>query len=122
MTGNVAYKINEKGKRPWGEWQVVSVGKKYVVKRIKINPNSSLSLQLHHYRGEHWVIASGKAMVTIGDARFELKAGKAVDIPKKTKHRIENLTNEPVEFIEIQMGKILNEEDIVRYKDAYGRE
>ena len=44
MTGNVAYKINEKGKRPWGEWQVVSVGKQYVVKRIKINPYSSLSL------------------------------------------------------------------------------
>lgn len=122
MTRSVAYKINEKGKRPWGEWKVVSVGKQYVVKRIKINPYSSLSLQLHHYRGEHWVIASGKAMVTIGDNRFELEAGKAVDIPKKTKHRIENLTNEPVEFIEVQMGKILNEEDIVRYKDAYGRE
>ena len=118
----IKYKVNEEGKRPWGEWKVVSVGKQYVVKRIIINPKSSLSLQMHHHRAEHWVIAQGTAMVTVGENRFEVKAGKAVDIPKKTKHRIENLTDKPVEFVEIQMGKILNEEDIVRYKDAYGRE
>ena len=73
----INYKINEKGQRPWGEWQVIAVGSQYVVKKIKVNPQSSLSLQMHHHRAEHWVIAEGKAMVTVGDNRFEVLSGKA---------------------------------------------
>ena len=117
----VEYKLNEKGKRPWGEWEVISVGNKYVVKKITVNPHQSLSLQLHHHRGEHWIIVQGMATVTIDNTKQELALGKSVDIPKEHKHRMENLTDDPLQFIEIQMGKILDENDIVRFKDQYNR-
>lgn len=117
----VQYKMHEKGDRPWGSWEVINVGNKHIVKKITVNPHSALSLQMHHHRGEHWIITSGKPTVTIGDERQELMAGKVVTIPKETKHRMENMTDEPVEFIEIQMGDILDERDIVRYDDRYNR-
>lgn len=117
----INYQLHEKGDRPWGNWEVISLGKKHIVKKILVNPHASLSLQLHHHRGEHWVITSGNPTVTIGKEQKELAPGKAVDIPKETKHRIENHTSEPVEFIEIQMGDILDENDIVRFVDQYNR-
>jgi mannose-1-phosphate guanylyltransferase/mannose-6-phosphate isomerase len=117
----INYKLHEKGERPWGQWEVVSLGAKYIVKKIQVNPNASLSLQLHHQRGEHWIITAGNPTVTIGETQQELSPGKAVDIPKETKHRIENKTQEPVEFIEIQMGDVLDERDIVRFEDRYNR-
>ena len=117
----VNYQLHEKGDRPWGSWEVINLGPKHIVKRISVKPNASLSLQLHHHRGEHWVITQGNPTVTIGDEMQELSPGKAVDIPKETKHRIENKTDKPVEFIEIQMGDILDENDIVRFADQYNR-
>ena len=36
-------------------------------------------------------------------------------------HRIENPFNKPVQIAEVQMGSILKESDIIRYKDIYGR-
>lgn len=115
------YQLNEEGKRPWGSWQVVAIGKGYVVKKIVVFPHQALSLQMHHHRGEHWLVSKGQAFVTLGDDSFPLVEGKAIDIPKKTKHQLQNLTDETLEVIEIQMGKILNEEDIVRFKDRYNR-
>ena len=44
------YQLNEKGVRPWGSWQVIGVGNGYVVKKLRVLPQSSLSLQLHHHR------------------------------------------------------------------------
>jgi len=111
----IEYKLHEKGQRPWGNWEVISLGVKHVVKKITVNPHSSLSLQMHYHRGEHWVITSGNPTVTIGDERSELKA------PKGTKHRMENLTDEPVQFVEVQIGDILDERDIVRFEDQYNR-
>lgn len=117
----IKYKLNEKGDRPWGNWEVINVGNKHIVKKITVNPHSSLSLQMHYHRGEHWIITSGNPTVTIGEDKMELEPGKVVTIPKETKHRMENVTNEPIEFIEIQMGDILDERDIVRYDDRYNR-
>ncbi len=115
------YRLNEEGNRPWGSWQVVAMGKGYVVKKIVVLPYQALSLQMHHHRGEHWLVSKGEAFVTLGEDSFSLVAGKAVDIPKKTKHQLQNLTDETLEVIEIQMGQILNEEDIIRFKDRYNR-
>lgn len=117
----INYQLHEKGERPWGNWEVISLGRKHIVKKISVNPHSSLSLQLHHHRGEHWVITQGHPLVTLGEEQMKLSPGKAVDIPKETKHRIENKTDEQVEFIEIQMGDILDEKDIVRFVDQYNR-
>jgi mannose-1-phosphate guanylyltransferase/mannose-6-phosphate isomerase len=115
------YKKGEKDTRPWGNWEVVDCGKGFCVKRITVNPKGILSLQLHHFRAEHWIVVSGTATITLGEELITKKAGEAVYIPTETKHRIQNQTAENLVFIEIQTGENLDENDIVRYEDVYGR-
>ena len=117
----VNYKLHEKGDRPWGSWEVINVGNKHIVKKITVNPHSALSLQMHHHRSEHWIISEGTAQVTLDDKTFEAPANTPIFIEVEQKHRIANETNNPVVFIEIQTGETLDENDIVRFEDAYGR-
>ena len=53
--------------KPWGSYQVLEEGDKYVVKKIIVNPGAKLSLQSHKYRSEHWIIAKGEAEVTVDE-------------------------------------------------------
>lgn len=118
--GNL-YKRGDKDVRPWGTWEVLDSGESFCVKRICVKPRQLLSLQLHHHRSEHWIIVQGTAKVTLGDDLLVRKTGESVYIPVNTKHRIENVADEPMEFIEIQTGESLDENDIVRFEDVYGR-
>jgi mannose-1-phosphate guanylyltransferase / mannose-6-phosphate isomerase len=43
-------------------------------------------------------------------------------IPMNTLYRLENSSNDLLEIIEIQSGDYLEEDDITRYDDDYGRE
>lgn len=52
--------------RPWGCYKILSQGKGYKVKKITVNPGKKLSLQLHHFRSEHWIVINGEATVIIG--------------------------------------------------------
>lgn len=107
--------------RPWGTWEVIDCGEGFCVKRIVVNSGGILSLQLHHYRAEHWIVVNGAATVTLGDLQMLKKAGESVYIPVETKHRIQNEGSKPLEFIEVQVGQNLDENDIVRFEDKYGR-
>ncbi len=118
---SVTYQKGQNDTRPWGQWEVLDAGENYIVKRIYVAPHKKLSLQMHHHRSEHWIIASGSALVTLGDQTFEAKANTAIFIDVEQKHRIANETNGPVIFIEVQTGDTLDENDIVRFEDAYGR-
>ncbi len=117
----IAYRIGDKDNRPWGDWEVIDVGTDYIVKRIRVLPGKRLSLQLHHHRDEHWIIAEGTALVTVGDETKPTPANTAVFIPALAKHRIANETDTPVVFIEVQAGPELDEADIVRLEDDFGR-
>ena len=116
-----AYKRGDKDTRPWGTWEVLDAGDGFCVKRICVTPGNILSLQSHHHRAEHWIIVKGEAVVTLGDNKLVKKANESVYIPAETKHRIQNDSKENMEFIEVQTGSILDENDIVRYEDSYGR-
>ncbi len=107
--------------RPWGTWEVTDCGKTFCVKQIVVNSGGILSLQLHHHRNEHWIIVEGTATVTLDDKILIKKAGESIYIPVGTKHRIQNDTAEPLIFVEVQTGDNLDENDIVRYEDKYGR-
>ncbi len=115
------YKRGDSDVRPWGTWEVLDTGTNFCVKKIKVNPGGKLSLQLHHFRSEHWIIVKGSALITLGDEMISKKAGENIFIPEETKHRIQNDTNSDVEFIEVQIGDNLDENDIVRLEDIYGR-
>ncbi|MGN6788026.1 MAG: mannose-1-phosphate guanylyltransferase/mannose-6-phosphate isomerase [Rhodanobacteraceae bacterium] len=107
--------------RPWGWYDSLECGPGFQVKRIGVNPGASLSLQMHHRRAEHWVVVRGVGHVTNGDKVFDLHANESTYIPIGTRHRLENLTSEALEIIEVQTGDYLGEDDIVRFEDRYAR-
>lgn len=107
--------------RPWGSYTVLEEGPGFKVKRVTVNPGGRLSLQMHHQRSEHWVVISGIARVTRDQEVFDLRVGESTAIPVKTTHRLENPGQETVHIIEVQNGPYLGEDDIVRFKDDYGR-
>ena len=117
----IRYNLNEVGSRPWGTWRCIAVGDKYITKIITVNPHSSLSLQMHEHRSEHWTVVVGNPTITVGDVKKEYCFGQSVDIPVNTKHRLENLSDTFAQVIEVQMGDILDENDIIRFEDIYNR-
>ena len=117
----VRYQRGDSDERPWGRWEVLETGPGFVVKRITVTPGAQLSLQAHTHRAEHWVIVRGTATVTLDDAVFEAPANQAIFIPTGARHRIANRTDGIVEFIEVQTGSVLDEADIIRFEDSYGR-
>ena len=107
--------------RPWGRYINLFEGKNFLVKELVVNSKSSISLQKHHHRSEHWMITHGKPMITINKSKFYKKPEESVFIPTGAIHRIENHFKKPVKIIEVQTGPILKETDIVRFQDIYGR-
>ena len=108
--------------RPWGWFETLTVvNKVFRVKRIYVNPNSSLSLQSHSYRSEHWVIVEGTARVTIDNDVKLMPVGTSTFIPLGSLHRLENPNDTALIVIEVQSGSYLEEDDIKRYEDLYSR-
>ncbi len=107
--------------RPWGSYESVGQGERYQVKRIKVKPGESLSLQMHHHRAEHWVVVRGTAQVTRADEVFTLAENESTYIPLGVTHRLANPGKLTLELIEVQVGAYLGEDDIVRFEDNYGR-
>lgn len=114
-------KIHRKVFRPWGWYDEVDAGMRFQVKRIVVKPQGILSLQMHHHRAEHWIVVRGTARVTRGDESFLVSENQSTFIPLGTKHRLENPGCMPLEMIEVQSGSYLDEDDIVRFEDVYGR-
>ena len=113
--------LNREVYRPWGKFDAIDTGDRYQVKRITVKPGAKLSLQMHHHRAEHWVVVSGTARVTIGDKIFLLSENESTYIPIGVVHALENPGKVELELIEIQSGRYLGEDDIVRFEDLYGR-
>jgi len=119
--GKIQAHENREVVRPWGKYDSIEVGKSFQVKKITVNPGAKLSLQMHHKRSEHWVVVSGTAIVTRANETITLNENESVYIPLETIHTVENPTKEPLEFIEVQYGSYLGEDDIIRFEDIYGR-
>ncbi len=109
------------GYRPWGKFEVLVDQPNHKVKKIIVYPGGRLSLQSHGKRSEHWVVVKGTAGVTHGENYRILLENESVHIPINTKHRLENKGEGLLEVIEVQTGDYLEEDDIVRFDDEYGR-
>ncbi len=107
--------------RPWGCYINLFRGKGFLVKELIVNYKGCLSLQKHHHRSEHWLITQGRPKITINKKILFKKNNQSVEIPKGSIHRIENPFKDKVKIIEIQLGNILKESDIIRFEDIYGR-
>ncbi|CUH94461.1 Xanthan biosynthesis protein XanB [Propionispora sp. 2/2-37] len=109
------------GYRPWGSWTVLGEGKGYKIKKITVNPGQRLSLQMHYHRSEHWVVIGGTAKVHIDGEEYMVPENKSIFVPQCAKHFMENPGKTLLEIIEVQNGVYLEEDDIVRFEDMYGR-
>jgi mannose-1-phosphate guanylyltransferase / mannose-6-phosphate isomerase len=107
--------------RPWGHYEGKDAGERYQVKRITVKPGGRLSLQKHYHRSEHWVVVRGTAQVTINDKVQIVHENQSTYIPIGAVHRLENPGLIPLELIEVQVGSYLEEDDIIRISDDYGR-
>lgn len=107
--------------RPWGYYQVIEAGERFLVKRIQVNPGCRLSTQMHRHRAEHWIVVAGVATITRGDETLILRENESAFVPSSTVHRLENAGPAPLQLIEVQSGSYLGEDDIVRYDDDYNR-
>ncbi|RDD62280.1 mannose-1-phosphate guanylyltransferase/mannose-6-phosphate isomerase [Ferruginivarius sediminum] len=107
--------------RPWGWYQTVDQGERFRVKRIQVAPGKQLSLQKHHHRAEHWVVVRGTAEVTRDNELLMVRENESVYLPLGCVHRLANPGKIPVEIIEVQTGAYLEEDDIVRIQDDFGR-
>ena len=109
-------------RRPWGFYTVINQGKHFKVKLVEVLPGKRLSLQRHQHRSEHWVVVSGKAHVECGANILVLRPNHSTYIPKRTMHRLENLSKKrSLRIIEVQCGPHIEETDIERFKDDFGR-
>ena len=113
--------LNYFEERPWGSFENLLDEEYCKVKRIIVKPGQRLSYQFHHERTEHWVIVQGEATVTLNGEEYEYHIGDVVEIPVRTKHRVENKFDKNLIFIETQTGSYFGEDDIVRIEDDYGR-
>ena len=120
-SGREEHLIHKTVERPWGSYTVLEKGQGYKIKRVVIKPKAKLSLQLHKRRSEHWVVVAGEARVTKEDQTYLVRTYESTYIPKQTRHRLENPADAPLQIIEVQNGDYLEEDDIERFDDDYGR-
>ena len=114
--------MNYKEERPWGTFENLLDTEYCKVKRIIIKPGQRPSYQMHYKRSEHWIVVSGKGLVTLDDNENTISYGQQVFIPTGSRHRIQNIGDDDLIFIEVQCGEYFGEDDIVRFEDDYKRE
>ena len=107
--------------RPWGWTNTLDTGDGCQVKRIGVKPGAALSLQKHRHRAEHWVSVKGVAEITRGEDTFLLHENQSIYIPVGVTHRLRNIGTTELIIIEVQTGDYLDEDDIQRLEDLYGR-
>jgi mannose-1-phosphate guanylyltransferase/mannose-6-phosphate isomerase len=113
--------LHETVYRPWGSYTILESSQRHKIKNIMVLPEKKLSLQLHYHRSEHWVVVKGMASVQIDGMEFFLRPGESTFIRDGIKHRLSNPGKIPLEIIEVQLGDSVDENDIVRFDDEYGR-
>ena len=113
--------MNFKEHRPWGAFTILERGDGFKVKRLTVNPGHRTSLQFHKRRSEHWVVVQGVATVILGKEAKTVSPNEYIHIPLGEEHLLENNGEILMQIIEIQIGDYLEEDDIVRLEDKYGR-
>ena len=100
--------------RRWGWYRVLehtkyNDGTEVLTKRINISSGKNLSYQYHNYRKEVWTIVKGQGVLLVNDNFRVVKAGDVIEIAVGAKHAVKAITD--LEFIEVQTGSQLVEED-----------
>ncbi len=107
--------------RPWGWFEILVKENNYCVKKIYVKPNQRFSLQYHNHRSEHWVVVEGTALVEVEGKKEFVNVNEGSYVPICAMHRLSNPGKIPLKIIEVQCGSYLEENDIERFDDDFGR-
>ena len=115
--------MSDEIKKPWGSWKTLTSGPGWQVKILTIASGGATSLQLHRERSERWHVLEGLGEARIKDITYHSfdRSSGFMDIPKEAPHRLANRGTEPLVVVEVQFGEYLDEDDLERIEDAYGR-
>lgn len=107
-----------KVKRTWGWYRVLQDRPGYKVKELVISPNSSLSMQKHFHRAEHWYVLKGQCVLrtdgVAGIEEVDLLTNRSYTINKEVWHQGINKESQHCHILEVQYGKLCTENDIER--------
>ncbi|WP_028987329.1 sugar phosphate nucleotidyltransferase [Thermicanus aegyptius] len=103
--------------RRWGWYRILDYthfedGQEVLTKRIAIHEGKYITYQIHFKRSETWTVIRGEGELAMEGEIRTVQAGEVIQIPPGTPHGIRALTE--MELIEVQQGKELIEEDIMR--------
>ena len=103
--------------RRWGWYKVLDHtkydnGDEVLTKRIGLTPGKNISYQKHSLRSEIWTVIRGEGVFVLNDQMRTVRPGDVLEIPPESRHGLKAVSE--LEFIEVQSGKELIEEDIVR--------
>lgn len=107
--------------RKWGEYKVLDYnqyedGMKSLTKHLTISAGKSISYQKHFQRDEIWTIVDGTGQLLVDDVIRPVKRGDVAYIMKGQKHALKADDGDDLQFIEVQIGPELVEDDIERFK------
>ena len=106
--------------RPWGWYEELGRGEQYLVKRLWIAPGCRISLQRHRHRCEHWVVVAGGGVLESGGVATVAAVGTTLFIAREAIHRA-SAGADGLAIIEVQRGAVMQESDIERFADDFGR-
>ena len=103
--------------RRWGWYKVLDYikyddGNEVLTKRIGLTRGKNLSYQKHFKRSEVWTVVKGEGEFVLNEIIHHVREGSVLEIPIGARHAIKAVKD--LEFIEVQKGTELIEEDILR--------
>lgn len=100
--------------RVWGIHELLTWSEGYKVKKVTVFPGMSMNLHQHEMRSEHWSVVEGTATITLGQDTRDYHKFESVFVPIGTKHKVANKTDKNVVIIEVGIGEIVSENDMVK--------
>lgn len=104
--------------RRWGWYRILDYTPgdlqhtEVLTRRVHMTPGTNLSYHVHRHRMEIWTILSGEGQLIIDYQLRSVSAGDTIQIDRNVYHTIK--ASSDLEFIEVQMGEEVSEEDISR--------
>ena len=74
--------------KPWGKEYVLIYTDHYAMKRLKIDPDKSISYQYHEKKNETWHVVEGYGTALVDGEKIDIKVGNTIDIPNMTPHTV----------------------------------
>lgn len=103
--------------RQWGNYEVLSQGNGFKVKRVTVYPGKTIYSHIHKYRSEHWSIVNGEAQITLQDKTGDYTTNESIYVPMGVSHEVFNPTGQNLIIIEVGIGEQITESDMIRTEE-----